>query len=333
MAPRTSQPFRVAVVQAAPVYLDLDATVEKACSLVAEAGRAGAKLALFPECFVPAYPIWCWFIPAGRTRDLRALYTELVANSVTIPGEATTRLAAAARDAGVNVAIGVNEANAEASGATLHNTLLLIDSDGEIRGRHRKLVPTAGERLIHGRGDGSTLEVHDLSIGRVGGLICWENYMPLARYTLYCQGVQIYLAPTWDHGEPWISTLRHIAKESRAYVLGCCSPVRRDDIPDRLPFKQEFLPDREWLNPGESAIVDPDGKFLVEPVAREEKILYGDIDPAAFLGPRFQLDVAGHYARPDIFELAVRCDSNRLLVPLELDDAAGSTGDEAPPPE
>ena len=310
-------PFLVAAVQAAPVFLDREATVEKACSLITEAGARGAKLAVFPEGFIPAYPFWIWFIPAGETHALRELYAELLDNAVTIPSAATDRLCAAARDAGVHVAIGVNERNAEASGTTLYNSLLYIGADGRILGKHRKLVPTAGERLVHAQGDGSTLEVYDLDIGRLGGLVCWENYMPLARYALYAWGVQLYAAPTWDRGEPWLSTLRHIAKEGRAYVLGCCSAMRRTDVPDRYAFKAKYLPDAEWLNPGDSAIVDPDGKFLVEPVREREEILYAEVDPRRLSGPRWQLDVAGHYARPDVFQLTVRREARPVMRVIE----------------
>jgi nitrilase len=226
--PDEEAPFRIASMQAAPVFLDLAASVEKACDLIAEAGRNDARLAVFSECFLPTYPMWVWFIPSYRTHDLRDLYNRLVLNAVTIPSAETDILCSAARDAGVTVAIGVNELNAEASGATLYNTILYIGSDGTLLGKHRKLVPTVGERIVHGMGDGSTLDVYDTSCGKLSGLICWENYMPLARYSLYAAGVQIYVAPTWDRGEPWVSSLRHIAKEGRVFVVGCCSPVRRD---------------------------------------------------------------------------------------------------------
>jgi len=300
------EPLKVAAVQAAPVFLDRDATIEKACRLIAEAGAAGARLAVFPEAFVPGYPLWVWFVPSGRTPVLRELYTELLESSVTVPSEATERLAAAAREAGVAVAMGINEVNAEASGTTLYNSILYIDGDGRLLGAHRKLVPTVGERTVWGQGDGSGLAVHRLPFGRVGGLICWENYMPLARYALYAWGVELYAAPTWDRGEPWLSTLRHIAKEGRCVVIGCCSAMRRSDVPDRLAFKEEFLPPAlEWINPGDSAIVDPDGKLLAGPAHEREEILIAEIDPASLRGPRFQLDVAGHYARPDVFDLTV----------------------------
>ena len=298
--------FTIAAVQACPVFLDRERTIEKACDLIADVGRAGAALAVFPEAFVPAYPIWSWFVPAARTHELRALYAELHANAVAVPDASTERLCRAARAAGVAVAIGINERNQEASDSTLYNTLLYIGADGSILGRHRKLVPTGGERLIWGRGDGSDLEVYTLPFARVGGLICWENYMPLARYALSAWGAQIHVAPTWDRGEPWISTLRHIGKESRSFVVGCCQAMRRADIPDRLAFPSQYMsgvPD--WINPGGSAIVDPDGKIVAGPAHEVETILYAEVKPEQLVGPRWQLDIAGHYARPDVFELRV----------------------------
>lgn len=305
--PSTTEPLIIAAAQVAPIFLDRAATVDRACEVIAEAGKAGARLVVFPEGFIPTYPFWSWFIPAAKTHPLRELYTALLENSVTVGDEATHLLSEAARKAGVAVAMGINEVNAESSGATLFNSLLFIGPDGEIIGTHRKLVPTVGERMVHGRGDGSSLRVHELPFGRLSGLICWENYMPLARYALYAWGAQIHVAPTWDRGEPWLSTLRHIGKEGRLFVVGCCSAVHRDQIPDRYTFKREYLPESvEWINPGGSAIVDPDGKWLVEPVVEREEILYAEVDPAAMKGPRFQLDVAGHYGRPDIFQLVVQ---------------------------
>jgi nitrilase len=317
MNDEATSPFIVAAVQATPVFLDRAASIEKACALIAEAGRAGARLAVFPEGFIPTYPLWAWFIPPYKTHELRELYTELLENSVAVPSAESDQLCKAAAAAGVNVVMGVNERNVEASGTTLYNTLLFIGADGQLLGKHRKLVPTTAERLVHAQGDGSTLRVYDLPIGRLAGLICWENYMPLARYALYAQGVQLYVAPTWDRGEPWTSTLRHIAKEGRVYVVSCCTPMRRDDIPDRYAFKQEHLPDSEWINPGESAIVDPDGKILVGPVRNREEILYAEVDPRLTKGSRFQLDVAGHYGRPDLFELTVHQNPRPMVTMLE----------------
>lgn len=326
------QSFTVAAVQAAPVFLDHDATVEKSCELIAQAGAAGARLAVFPEAFIPTYPLWVWFIPAGKTGALRELYAELVENAVSVPGEATDRLCRAAREAGVNVAIGVNERNTEASGSTLYNSLLYIDAEGRLLGKHRKLVPTAGERLVHGQGDGSTLQVHALTVGRLGGLICWENYMPLARYAMYAWGAQLYVAPTWDRGEPWLSTLRHIGKEGRVYVIGCCSAMRKDDIPDRYAFKNEYLGTvGEWINPGHSAIVDPDGKVLAGPAQNGEEILYATVEASKVDGPRWQLDVAGHYGRPDVFELYVHRACRPMVRIVEPPTLRGSAPDSAEP--
>lgn len=305
--------FTIAVAQATPVFLNREATIAKACALIAEAARQDARLILFPETFVPTYPLWTWVVPPRENRLLAALYAELVDQSVTIPSDGIATLCRAAREAGVHVVIGVNERNADASGASLFNTIVYIDAAGRILGTHRKLVPTAPERMIWSQGDGSTLAVYDTALGKLGGLICWENYMPLARYAMYAWGTQIYVAPTWDSGEPWLSTLRHIAKEGRVYVLGCCSPVRLDDIPDAYGFKRFYPHDTTWINDGDSAIVDPDGTLLAGPLHREEGLLYACIDRAQFAGPRWKLDVAGHYARPDVFELIVHREPHPII--------------------
>ncbi|HEU4760182.1 MAG TPA: carbon-nitrogen hydrolase family protein, partial [Dehalococcoidia bacterium] len=271
-------PFTVAAVQAAPVFLDREATLDKACRLIAEAAAAGARLIVFPESFVPAYPDWVWAVPPGDQATLNELYAELLDNAVEVPSPATDRLCRAAKDAGAYVVMGVTERNTEASGGSLYNTLLYIDPRGRVLGKHRKLVPTGAERLVWAQGDGSTLAVYDTPLGKLGGLICWENYMPLARYAMYAWGTQIYVAATWDRGEPWLSTLRHIAKEGRVYVIGCCIAQRLDGIPDRFEFKHRYYPpDREWINVGDSAIVDPDGEFIAGPVRLKEEVLYAEL--------------------------------------------------------
>ncbi len=318
-------PFRIAAIQAAPVFLDLDRTLDKACRLIAEAAAGGASLAVLPEAFIPGYPLWVWFIPPGHTKPLRELYAKLHAGSLSVPGPAVERLQHAAAEAGIAVAAGINERNTEASDASLYNTLLFIGPDGALLGRHRKLIPTAGERLVWAQGDGSDLEVFTLPFARVGGLICWENYMPLARHALYAWGEQIHVAPTWDRGEPWISSMRHIGKESRCFVIGCCQAFRKADIPDALAFKEAYLKDApEWINPGHSVIVDPDGKVLAGPAKEEETILYADVDPQQMVGPRWQLDAAGHYGRPDVFELRVRR-TPRPHVRIVEEDPAGDS--------
>ncbi|RME99914.1 MAG: carbon-nitrogen hydrolase family protein, partial [Chloroflexi bacterium] len=220
-----AQNFTVAVAQTTPVFLDKAATTEKACAIIAKAGEHGAKLVVFPEGFIPAYPDWVWVVPGGDGRTLNDLYAELAANAVSIPDETTRRLCEAAKAAQVFVTIGVNELNREASGASIFNTLLYIGRDGEILGKHRKLMPTAGERTVWAQGDGRTLAVFDTPIGVLGGLLCWENYMPLARQAMYNRGVQIFVAPTWDSSDIWLATLRHVAKEGGMYVIGCCQPV------------------------------------------------------------------------------------------------------------
>jgi len=306
--------FKVAAVQATPVFLDREATIDKACELIATAGSEGARLIVFPEAFIPTYPEWVWGIPPGEQGLLNELYSELLTNSVTIPSDATDRLCEAARLANAYVVMGMSERNVEASGASLYNTLLYIDAQGEILGKHRKLVPTGGERLVWAQGDGSTLQVYDTPLGKLGGLICWENYMPLARYAMYAWGTQIYVAATWDRGQPWLSTLRHIAKEGRVYVIGCCIAMRKDDIPDRYSMKQKFYAEMdEWINIGDSVIVNPEGEFIAGPVRKQEAILYAEIDPRMVQGPKWMLDVAGHYARPDVFQLTVHTDERRMI--------------------
>jgi len=314
MSNENNTTFKVAAVQAAPVFLDRSATIDKACELIATAGREGARLVVFPEAFIPTYPDWVWAIPPGEEGMLNELYAELLANSVTIPSDATDRLCRAARLANAYVVMGMSECNAEASGGSMYNTLLYMDAQGQILGKHRKLVPTGGERLVWAQGDGSTLEVYDTPLGKLGGLICWENYMPLARYAMYAWGTQLYVAATWDRGQPWLSTLRHIAKEGRVYAIGSCIAMRKDDIPGSYAFKQKFYAEGdEWINIGDSAIVNPEGEFIAGPVRKQEEILYAEIDPRMVRGPKWMLDVAGHYARPDVFELIVHTDVRRMI--------------------
>jgi nitrilase len=300
------EPFLAAAVQAAPVFLDRDATVEKACALIAEAGARGAKLIVLPETFVPAYPTWVWFLPLTRRPEISQLYRELVENAVDVPGPDVERLGAAARAAGAWVAIGINERNATRSGTTLYNTLLLFDDTGRLVERHRKLMPTGGERLVWTPGEPVPLKVHDTPRGRVGQLICWENYMPLARYALYEQGAQIHLAPTWDRSEQWLASMRHIAREGRVFVIGVCQALHRDHVPDRYKFKDTFPAGLEWINNGNSLIVDPDGVVLAGPCDGREETLYAEIDPGKASGSRWIFDAAGHYDRPDLFVFAQR---------------------------
>jgi len=208
----------------------------------------------------------------------------------------------------------VNERNDNASGGSLFNTNILIDQDGNLIGRHQKLVPTVSERTIWAYGDPSTLEVYDTEIGKMGGLICHENYMPLARYSLYGRGIELYLAPTYDESEAWQSTLRHIGREGRVYVAGCCMVLRKEKILSRFPQIEPYYEQAgEWINTGNSMIADPEGKILAGPLSKEEGILYANVDPEIIRNTRWNLDVAGHYSRPDAFQLTVRTTPNPII--------------------
>ncbi|RMH64722.1 MAG: carbon-nitrogen hydrolase family protein [Calditrichaeota bacterium] len=303
--PSSHNAVKVATVQAAPVFLNKKQTVEKVCDLISEAAQNGAQLAVFPEVFISGYPDWVWLVPNSKGAILNDLYAALLDNAVAIPDDTTQILCRAARSAGINVVIGVHERNTEASNASLYNTLVYIDSNGNLLGKHRKLIPTGGERMIWAGGDGSTFDAHDTSIGKLGGLICWENYMPLARQAMYNQGVQIYVAPTWDSGASWLDAMRYIAREGGMFVINCCTAMRVDNIPDGWEFKQLYPEGREWINQGNSCIIDPKGNYLAGPARAEETILYAELDFKLIQDAKRMFDVAGHYARPDVFQFAV----------------------------
>ena len=290
-------PVTVACVQAEPVILDRDATIEKLAALAREAAEGGARLALLPETFVPAYPSNRWARDLAHGSAGAALWARLAQQSVEVPGPAADAIGSAARDAGIWLGVGVNELER----GTLYNTLLLFAPDGTLALRHRKLVPTNHERLVWGQGDGSGLETVDAGFALTGGLICWENLMPLARFALYERGVEVYLAPTADDTDSWQDSIRHIAREARAFVLSCCVYQRASSYPPDIPL----APGDELLGRGGSAIVAPDGTYLAGPVWDEEAILYADLDPSALYAARQRFDPAGHYHRPDVLSLAV----------------------------
>mgnify|MGYP001044997622 CR=1 FL=1 len=298
---------KAAVIQAAPRLFEREACIEKACRLVADAAMQGARLILFPEAFIPVYPRGLAFgtVVGNRTEAGRRAWERYWANSVDVPGPATKALGSAAREAGAYLAIGVVERDTQSSRGTLYCTLLYFGPDGRLLGKHRKLKPTAAERVIWGEGDGSTLTVLDTEVGKIGGLICWENYMPLARMALYGKGVQIYLAPTADARERWQATLRHIALEGRCFVLGCNQFVMKSMYPADLEVIKELDGQPEVLCRGGSAIVSPFGEYLAGPLFDQEGILFADLDLAEVARSKFDFDVVGHYARPDIFQLIV----------------------------
>jgi len=290
---------RVAAVQAAPVFLDRDATIEKAAILTKEAAGNGAELIVFPETFVPTYPDWVWRTPPWSDRSW---YERLFDQAVEVPSPAADALGKASRQAQAYVAVGVNERD----GGTLYNTVLYFGPDGALLGKHRKLMPTGGERLVWGSGDGSTLPVFDTPFGRIGGLTCWENYMPLARYAMYAQGIDIYLAPTWDNSDMWVPTMRHIAKEGRIHVVGVTFCLRGRDVPADLPGRDDLYPDGDdWLAKGNSCVVGPEGDLLAGPLEGEAGIVYADVDVERARLSRRQFDPIGHYARSDVFRLVV----------------------------
>jgi nitrilase len=298
---------KVAVVQAAPVLFDREATVEKACRLTVEAAAQEAQLILFPEALVPAYPRGLAFgtVVGGRSAEGRRTWQRYWANAVDVPGPATEALGAAARQGNAYLAVGVIERDSQFSRGTLYCTLLYFGPDGRLLGKHRKLKPTGAERLIWGEGDGSTLTVIQTEIGRIGGLICWENYMPLARMAIYGKGVEIYLAPTADARDTWHATLRHIACEGRCFVLGCNQFVTRAMYPADLEGIEDLAGQPEVICRGGSAIISPLGEVLAGPLYDQEGVLFAEFDLAEVARGKFDFDVVGHYARPDVFQLTI----------------------------
>jgi nitrilase len=294
--------FTAAVVQAAPVPFERERTLEKLRGLAADAARSGARLAVFPEAFVSAYPKGLDFgARVGmRSREGREDFRRYFDSAVDVPGPAVDFLARVARENKLHLVVGVIEREI----GTLYCTVLFFAPDGAYLGKHRKLMPTAMERLVWGFGDGSTLPVFDTPLGRLGAVICWENYMPLLRTAMYAKNIQLWCAPTADGRKTWIPTMQHVALEGRCFVFSCNQFTRRRDFPPDYRAIQGDDPET-ILSEGGSCIVSPLGELLAGPNYEGECILTAEIDPAEIARGKYDFDVVGHYARPDVFRLVV----------------------------
>ncbi|HEY6836373.1 MAG TPA: carbon-nitrogen hydrolase family protein [Gaiellaceae bacterium] len=291
-------PVKVACAQVEPVLFDRAATIDRIAEVAAEVAGNDAQLVLFPETFIPAYPSnrWVRFLAGGQ--DAKSTFARLARESLEVPGPDSDRIGEIAREHSLWLAVGANELDR----GTIYNALLLYGPDGSLALHHRKLVPTNHERLVWGPGDGGGLQAVETGIGRVGGLICWENFMPLARFSLYESGVEVYLAPTAEDSEQWHDSMKHIARESRAFLLSCCVYQRASSYPDDV----QLAGGDELVGRGGSAIFGPDGAYLAGPLWDEEGILYAELDPQRLYEERQRFDPAGHYHRPDVFKLKVR---------------------------
>lgn len=306
---------RVAIVQEPPVFLEREKTIAKAVEKIAEAAARGAELIVFNEAFVPGYPAWIWRLkPSGDWGLSETLHTRLVLNAVDLSSDQMQPVYDAAAKAKATVICGINERDSMTSGTTVYNSLVTIGPDGALINLHRKLMPTNPERMVWGLGDASGLRVVNTPAGRVGGLICWENFMPLARYALYAQGLEIHVAPTNDSGDGWIGSLQHIAREARCWVLGAGNVLRVSDLPADFPDKDRLYPNaEEWMNVGDSVVIAPGGEITAGPMRKEIGLLEADIDLARIVSARRAFDVSGHYSRPDVFTLEVDARPQRSI--------------------
>ena len=301
-----SEVFIAAAVQAPPVFLDRDATVEKAVRLIEEASGEGAKLVVFPETWIPGYPSWIYHAAEWDEPRSKRTFARLQRNALQVPSPATDALCRAAQAAGAHVVMGIHEQDADYSMGTIYNSLLFISDEGEILGTHRKLIPTHAERIVWGQGDGSTLHVFDTPFGRLGGLICWEHWMPLTRFAMHAKGEQIHVAAWPDVDDVHQLASRHYAFEGRCYVLCVGSYATARDLPADFELAQAMgLTEDDELLVGGSGIIGPDGSWVTEPVNGREAIVYGEIDLARIAEEQQALDAAGHYNRPDVFSLTV----------------------------
>jgi nitrilase len=298
---------KICIVQESPVFLDRPATIAKIVAQIGAAAAGGASLIAFPETYLAGYPDWIWRLrPYVDVKTISSLHERMLASAIDLERDDLAAVRDAARGHAVTVHLGLNERDGRYGRTTLYNTVVTILPTGEIANRHRKLVPTNPERMVWGMGDAAGLRVVETPAGRLGSLICWENYMPLARFALYAGGVELYVAPTWDAGEGWRASMQHIAREGRCWVLGVGNCIRASDMPADLPGRAEMYPDEnEWVNHGDSVVVDPFGKIVAGPMHEEQGVLTAEIDLTRVGAARRTLDVVGHYARPDVFRLEI----------------------------
>jgi len=308
-----SSTTKIAVIQAAPSFLNKDKTIQKIIRLSVEAGRKGARLIVFPEAFLPGYPRGFTFgVHVGnRTEQGRILWQRYYENALDVNGPDLSRIGEVARKINAFISLGV----VEKEGGTLFCSNFFFGPEGTLLGKHRKLKPTAAERFIWGEGDGSTLTTLDTEMGILGSLICWENYMPLARMAMYNKGIQIYIAPTADQRESWQWTMRHIAIEGRCFVLSCNQYINTDFIPEDILQLEDIKDPAGFVCRGGSVVVAPSGELLAGPLWDREGILYADLDLGAVARGKFDLDVSGHYNRPDVFKFEVAGQPPVLKIP------------------
>jgi len=297
----------VAAVQHPSDYLNRDGCLERAVEVIKQAADENLELLVFPEGWVPGYPMFVWgMIPTNNSGEFDQLYRRHFSNSIDLSKDQLAPVREAAREYGVVVVMCINERAGELSAGTIYNTAVTIDATGEILNVHRKVMPTNAERTVWGFGDGRGLNVVDTAVGRVGVLLCWENFMPLARAAIYAQNVEIYCAPTADHRENWLASMQHIGREASAFVIGVAPALEDSDIPLDLPSRDSISPTKgEWLMPGNGIICSPLGEIIAGPMRQEKGLLKADIDLDDVRSARRTFDVAGHYSRPDIFKLEV----------------------------
>ncbi len=299
--------LKVSVVQESPVLFDKEKTMEKVISITREVAANGSNLIVFPESFIPCYPRGLSFgtVIGSRTEEGREDFQRYFDNSVAIPGPEVERLVELSVELGIYLSIGVTEKNGFELDGTLHCCNLFFGPEGYL-GRHRKLKPTAAERIIWGEDDGSTLTVVDTPYGKMGSLICWENYMPLARMAMYLKGVKLFLVPTADHREIYQATMRHIAFEGRCFVMMSNQYVEKSMYPKDLKYYQDLENQPEIMCRGGSCIINPYGEYLAGPLFDRAGILTADLDLNEITRAKFDWDPVGHYNRPDIFKFEIR---------------------------